>query len=600
MSISRTIPQLLAERVRKTPDRVAFSYLEGETWRDLSWRDALVRVKEITMGLKALGLGPEERVAILSGTRIEWILADLAVMCAAGATTTIYPSSLAEDCAYIIADSESVIVFAENNKQADKVLAERAKTPLLRAIVVFDGTGDQDMVWSLADLIDKGRAFASTSPDAFDTSSAIPTPDSLATLIYTSGTTGKPKGVRLAHDSWMYVAEAVSTLQLANAEDVQFLWLPLSHVMGKCLICLQMEVGFRTAVDGRVDRILENLSAVRPTFMVAVPRIFEKVMGRVSETAKQAGGLKWAIFQWALAVGKEASQRKQQGMILSPVLRVQYAVSDRLVFSKLRARFGGNIRFLFSGSAPLHPDVWSFFHAAGLTILEGYGLTESSAATCVSTLERYRKGTVGRPVPGTDIKIAEDGEILIKSRGVMRGYHRLAEATAEALDEEGYLHTGDIGHLEDGFLRITDRKKDLIKTSGGKYVAPQLIEGKFKSMCPLASQAVVVGNNRNFCVMLIAADPDALASWAKAEGVGGTYADWVRDSRVKDLFRPYVDRLNQGLASFESMKDFALLPKDLSVEDGELTPSLKVKRKVVETKYKVQIDALYTRSPSSS
>jgi long-chain acyl-CoA synthetase len=330
--------------------------------------------------------------------------------------------------------------------------------------------------------------------------------------------------------------------------------------------------------------------------MCAVPRIFEKAYNRIVAQAKEGGGMKWRIFQWALQTGKEASQLRQQGQEPGGLLGLKYAIADRLVFSKVRGRFGGQLKFFISGSAPLSRDMAEFFHACNMLICEGYGLTETSAASFVNRPDKFRFGSVGFPLPGTELKIApEDGEILIKGRGVMRGYHNLPEATAETI-KDGWLHTGDIGEVDaDGFLRITDRKKDLIKTSGGKYVAPQSIEGKMKAICPYVSQMVVHGDRRNFCSALVALEPEALNKWAAENGhAGKSYEELTKLPEVNALVKGYIDQLNAGLASYESIKKFAILPKDLTEADGDLTASLKLKRKAVEKKYMAILDGFYS------
>jgi long-chain acyl-CoA synthetase len=356
-----------------------------------------------------------------------------------------------------------------------------------------------------------------------------------------------------------------------------------------------VRIGFYTAVDGRIDKIVDNLGVVKPTLVCAVPRIFEKVHNKVVAGAREGGGLKYAIFKWAFGVGREVSALRQKGREPGGLLALKNAIAHKLVFSKLHARFGGNLKYFISGSAPLARELADFFHAAGVLILEGYGLTETSAATFVNRPDRYRFGTVGMALPGTEVKLApEDSEILIKGPGVMRGYHGLAEATRETVDADGWLHTGDIGVIEDGFLRITDRKKDLIKTSGGKYVAPQALEGKLKAICPYVSQVVVHGNNRNFCTALISLEEESVRKWAAENGLGQkSYAELAADPKVKALLQTCVDQLNSELPSYETIKKFGLLPQDLTVEAGELTASLKVKRKVVEQKYKAMLDGFY-------
>jgi long-chain acyl-CoA synthetase len=589
---------MFLQRVEATPDGEAFRYPSDGGWARLTWAQVGQKVRALAAGLRALGLKPEERVAILSGTRIEWILADLAILCGGGATTTIYPSSTPEDIAYILADSESVLCFAETADHVRRIVERRGELPNLRHVVTFDGQASEDgFVLTLAELEARGREEDARDPEAFARVARAVTGSSLATLIYTSGTTGRPKGVELTHDCWVYEAEAIDAMQLLRPDDVQYLWLPLAHSFGKVLEAAQIKIGFVTAVDGRIDKLVDNLAVVKPTFVAAVPRIFEKVQNKVVMGVRAEGGLKEKIFDWAFGVGREVSRLRQQGREPSGLLALKYRLATKLVFSKLQDRFGGRLRFFVSGSAPLSRPVAEFFHAAGILILEGYGLTETSAASFVNRPHAYKFGTVGQPLPGTQVRIdPSDGEILIKSRGVMRGYKGLPEATAEALDAEGWLHTGDIGELDaEGFLRITDRKKDLIKTSGGKYVAPQNLEGRLKALCPYVSQVLVHGNNRNFCSALITLDPEAIGRWAAEHGRGGaSYEDLTRDPEVRALIQGCVDQLNATLASYETIKKFALLPADLSLEAGELTPSLKVKRKAVEAKYRALLDEFYT------
>ncbi len=463
-------------------------------------------------------------------------------------------------------------------------------------MIVFDGPASDDgWVIDLAALMARGRERLAADPEAFERTARAVRPDQLATLIYTSGTTGRPKGVELTHDCWVYEAEGIAALGLLGEDDVQFLWLPLAHSFGKVLEAAQLAVGFRTAIDGRVDRIVDNLAAVRPTFVAAVPRIFEKVRARILAGAESGSAVKRRLFAWAMGVGQRVSALRQAGAGPRGALRWQHALAHRLVFSKIQARFGGRLRFFISGSAPLSKDLAEFFHAAGVLILEGYGLTETSAATFFNRPDAYRFGTVGRPLPGTEVRLApEDNEVLVRGRGVMRGYHHMPEATADCLTADGWLRTGDIGALDDGFLRITDRKKDLIKTSGGKYVAPQALESRLKLACPYVSQVLVHGNNRHYCTALVALDPEAIAAWSRETGLGDlAYDDLVRHERVHALVAEHVARLNRELASFETLKRFAILPADLSVESGDLTPSLKLKRKAVEARYGALLDSLY-------
>lgn len=595
------VPALLAYRIKSSPNDIAFTYPHGDSgWQSRTWAEVGHRVDHIAAGLLVLGLKPEERCAIIANTRFEWIMADLGIVCAAGATTTVYPSNTAEECTYILNDSSSRFVFVEDQKQLDKLLGSRHLLPDVAAVITITPCEYDILGWvmSLDDLEELGRDHIQDQPQALRLCQEQLTPSHLATLIYTSGTTGRPKGVELLHRAWTFEAQALAETGVLYQDDHQFLWLPLSHVFGKVLLGFQLHVGFRTTVDGRIPKIVDNLAVIRPTFMAAAPRIFEKVYNKVVTGAKQGGPVKWNIFRWAVGIGRKVSAIKQQGNEPSGLLRIQYAIADKLVFSKLKARFGGRIRFFVSGSAPLSREMAEFFHAAGILILEGYGLTESCAASFINRPDTFAFGTVGEPLDGVEVKIApEDGEILLRGPGIMQGYHNMPEATAESFTPDGWLRTGDIGELDSRRrLKITDRKKDLIKTSGGKYVAPQHIEGRLKSLSPFLSQVLVHGNNRNFCSALVTLDPDALAHWAKEQGLNEDYETLTHDKAVLHIVQNAVDELNSGLASYETIKKFAVLPHDLSIEEGELTPSLKVKRKVVETKYAEVIEDFYKGS----
>jgi long-chain acyl-CoA synthetase len=591
----RTIPELFLHRLRSTPEGAAFLEPEGSSWRSLTWKEVGERVRAIAGGLRELGLQSEQRCALLSATRLEWILADLGTLCAGGATTTVYPSNTADDCVYILNDSESIFVFADTEEQVRKLSSRRSELGSVKKVIVFDGAPSADgWVMTLAELMARGEARHARDPDAYERTARGISGDALATLIYTSGTTGRPKGVELTQDCWVYEAEAMEALDVLRPDDVQYLWLPLSHVFGKVLEVAQLKLGFLTAIDGRVERLVENLGVVRPTFVGAVPRIFEKVHNRVVDAAKEGGALKYAVFKWAFGVGTEVSKLVRAGRTPGPWLARKHALATRLVFSKLQARFGGRLRFFVSGSAPLSPALAEFFHAAGLLVLEGYGLTESSAASCVNLPTHFRFGTVGPPLRGTEVRIASDGEVLLRSRGVMRGYHRLPEATRTALDEEGWLHTGDIGQVEDGFLKITDRKKDLFKTSAGKYIAPSELEMKVKLASPYVSQVLIHGNNRNFVSALIALDGEAVQHWAKTSGQeAASYRELVSSQEIFTLIDEQIRTVNAELPSYSAIKRFVILPEDLTLESGDLTPSLKLKRQKVEQKYRQILEDIY-------
>ena len=420
-------------------------------------------------------------------------------------------------------------------------------------------------------------------------------PEHLATIVYTSGTTGRPKGVRLVQDSWTYESVAVEAYDIINPDDVHYLWLPLSHVFGKVLITIQLRIGFTTAVDGRIDKIVENLGEVHPTFMAGAPRIFEKVRARVMTTASH--GLKAKIFAWAFRRRPQGRRRSGWRARSRPD---RSRCSTRWPTSSCSARsrpgWEGGSGSSSPGPPRLNREVQEWFYAAGLLVLEGYGLTETSAATCVNNPRSTRFGTVGPPLPGSEVKIAEDGEILIKGPGVMRGYHNQPEATAEAL-QDGWFATGDIGELDDhGYLRITDRKKDLIKTSGGKYVAPQKVEGVLKAVCPYISQVVVHGDGRKYVTALITLDPEAIEGWGSGQNLSSTSAaELAESSEVRDLMQGYIDQANAKLERWETIKRFDILTSEFTVDEGEVTPSLKIRRRAVEKKYADRLDALYDK-----
>src|ERR1035437_3238477 len=531
-----SLARMFYDRVAATPRAEAFRFPAETGWASLTWAQTAETVKTMAAGLIALGIQPEERIAIASATRIEWLYADLAIMCAGAATTTVYPSTGAEDVAFIISDSGARLVFAEDQAQIAKLRAQRDHIPDVIRVVTFDGQADGEWVLSLSDLQALGARHLAGHPAAVDEAVAAVGPENLATLIYTSGTTGRPKGVELPHRCWTYVGAGAEALGILSAGDLQYLWLPLSHAFGKMLEAVQLQIGFPTAVDGRLDKIVENLAVVRPTFMAGPPRIFEKIHAKVVQTAQEEGGIKVKVFTWAFGVGHQVSLARIQGRKPGLAVRAQHALADRLVLSKVRQALGG-----------------------------------------------------------TEIKIAGDGEILIRGPGVMRGYHHLPEATAEVLSADGWFATGDLGEIDQaGRVRIIDRKKDLVKTSGGKYIAPQAIEVMFKAFCPLASQVLVHADRRNYATALITLDPDALAQWGRAQGLtASSYAALTRDPAVRRYVQASIEELNGRLNRWETVKDFRILDRDLTVEEGELTPSMKIKRQDVETNYESLLDSMY-------
>jgi long-chain acyl-CoA synthetase len=590
-----TLARSILDRVASTPDRRAYQYPRADdTWAVLTWRDMGKEMTALAAGLLALGLNPEDRVAIASNTRVEWVLADGAVMLAGGANTTIYPSTGDDDFGYIMADSGARFLFAEDQAQADKALHQRDQLPELVRIILIDGEGDGDVVMSWADLRELGVGALAGEPGMIEAAVAGIRPDSLATVIYTSGTTGRPKGVELTHSNWVFQGASIEALDIMHLDDVHYMWLPLAHSFGKVLLAAQYQIGLETAIDGRIDRIVANLPVVRPTLMAGVPRIFEKIYQGANAKAKAGGGAKAKIFDWAFSTSTSIKAKQRAGQSPGPLAGAQMAVADKLVFSKIHELTGGRVRLFVSGSAALNADVARWFDAAGMPVIEGYGLTENSAAACIVRPDDLAFGTVGKPFPGTQVMIAEDGEILIRGPHVMRGYRNLPDVNAETLLPDGWLASGDIGQLDEGgHLRITDRKKDLVKTSGGKYIAPGAIAARFKVISPLASNLVAIANNRNYATALVSLDPEALEKFAAANGLSGDFATLSQSPEVHANVQASIDELNAHLNRWETIKKFTILDRDLSEEDGELTASLKVKRKVVEEHFSSQIEAMY-------
>jgi long-chain acyl-CoA synthetase len=590
-----SVGAMLRRRVQLTPARPAFQYPDArDAWKTYTWSDVGDLSDAIAAGLLSAGVEHEQRVAIASTTCVEWILACYGTALAGAATTTIYPNTTDDDVAYILSDSGSVVAFVEDAEQAAKITAHSELDEQVRVIVLFAGTGDGDRIVPWDEFLTRGRAYAKEHPDAVKKATEATGPDTLATLIYTSGTTGQPKGVELVHQSWTYLAVAVDGMHFIDMDDLQFLWLPLSHVFGNCLLFIQLQIGFSSAVDGRLDRIVSNLGEVKPTFMCGAPRIFEKVRSAVL-TGENSVGLKGSIARWAFAKGRAAMPYRLEGKPLPKLLAAQFAIADKLVFSKLRARLGGRMKFMVSGSAKLSRQIQAWFYSAGLLIVEGYGLTETSAVAHVNHWSEPKFGTVGRVTPGMDRMIAEDGEVLVRGPLVMRGYHNSPEATAEAIDAEGWFHTGDIGVLDDnGFLRITDRKKDLMKTSGGKYVAPQKVEGTIVANVPLVAQAIAVGDGQKYVGALLVLEPDALRRWAERTGKAGLgYAEMTRLPGVRHWIDHQMKRANSKLERWETVKKYAILDHELTVDSGEVTPNMKVRRANVVKDNQEIVDALF-------
>jgi long-chain acyl-CoA synthetase len=586
---------MFRDRVHSTPDGQAMLFKRNDEWAHVTWREVGEHAHLQACGLRALGMEDEQRCSILSSTRPDWVTADMAILSAGCATTTIYPSNTADECAYILQDSGTRVVFVENKTQAEKLRGVKAEIPGVLKLVTFTDGADGDWVITLEDLERLGKDWDGQHPGELQRIGDAIESHHLATLIYTSGTTGRPKGVMLTHDCWVYEGEGIDALDILLPSDRQYLFLPLAHSFAKVLEITFIRLGIPTVVDGNTDVLVKQLGETSPTFLACVPRIFEKVYNKVVDNARAGGAVKWAIFRWALSVGRQVSALRQQRKEPTGLLALKYRIADKLVFTKLKALFGGRVRFFISGGAPLSKEIAEFFHAADVLVLEGYGLTESSAATFVNRPESFKFGTVGPALPGTQVKIDDDGEILLKGRGIMQGYYNRPEDTAEAFTEDGWFRTGDIGKVDgDGFLSITDRKKDIIVTAGGKNVAPQNIENLLKVRCPFVSQVVLHGDKRNFCSALITISEEAVGKWARERGLTWSgYAELAGKPEVRQLIQEAIDALNAELASYETIKKFHILDHEFSIESGELTPKMSIKRKVVETNYKAILDSFY-------
>jgi long-chain acyl-CoA synthetase len=563
-------------------------------WMDLSYRELADRVQDLSLGLLELGIHPGDRVAILSENRPEWAIADYACLAARCTDVPIYPTLPAKQVEYCICDSGAVAIFVSTRHQVEKLIGIRQRMPALRHIIAIEEDAVGPEVKSLAQVMSLGRAARVRYP-RWRAEALQAEPDDLATLIYTSGTTGEMKGVMLTQGN---IASNVTTccdLFTFRDDDQCLSFLPLSHIFERMFghYCM-FHSGIIINYAESVDTVAADMEQRRPTLMASVPRLYEKIYGRVLERVRNSSAIRQRLFYWGKAVGEAWVDQRLSGKPVPAGLALQYWLADRLVFAKLRARTGGRLRFFISGGAPLPPEIARFFHAAGMPILEGYGLTETSPVIAVNTFEHLRLGTVGRPIPGVEVRIASDGEVVTRGPNVMRGYYRKPEATADALDRDGWFHTGDIGLLDDGgFLKITDRKKDLIVTAGGKNIAPQPIENMVKTS-KFVSNSVMLGDRRRFTIMLVVPNLETLRSWALSQGIKAESAEaLVALPEVQIKMDREVRTTLRDLASFEMPKKLLLLHRDFTVEAGELTPTLKIKRRVVESRYREQIEALY-------
>ena len=589
-----TLTRLFFDAVRQYDKPNAMLHKVDGHWVPIPHRTVAERVRRVGLGLQSHGVDRGDRVAILSENRPEWAIADYGCLTSGMVSVPIYPTLPAEQIPHILRDSGAVAVFVSTREQAAKLASVRAQCPDLRHVIGLDAGPADGCTMTMAEL--EGRGRSAESPEriaAYERDALAVRPDELATLIYTSGTTGAPKGVMLTHDNFHSNVVAARKAVPFTLDDTALSFLPLSHVFERMGDYMYWSCGTTIAYVASIDDVAVSLQEVKPTMAMGVPRLYEKMYARVFENATSGGTLKKRIFFWALDVANRWADERLAGRTPAGLLAAQYGLAQRLVFSKLKERTGGRLRYFVSGGAPLAPSINKFFYAAGITILEGYGLTETSPVIAVNTPTAFRIGSVGKPIDGVEVQIAGDGEILTRGPHVMHGYYNNPEATRETIDAEGWLHTGDIGTLEQGFLRITDRKKDIIVTAGGKNVAPQPIENAVKT-CKYVSQAVMIGDRRKYPVMLVVPNWESLEKWATHEQMRWTSRrELLATAAVQAKMEREVREKLAGLASFESPKKIALLEEDFSIERGELTPKLSVKRRVVDQAYKDVIDRLY-------
>ena len=588
--IQTSLTHTFRNRILQSADRIAFKRKVRGIWEEITYQEYYNFVQEICFSLLESGVERGDRIALLSQSRTEWAFADMAILSCGAITVPIYQSNLASEIEYILKNSEAKAVFVENETQLEKVLSIQNNVPSLKTIVIFEYKNAQVLgnAIPLEEFCQKG--LKRKDPKVFDDLLQKNKPEDTATIVYTSGTTGLPKGVVLTHANFISeLSDIESTIGLSQ-EDTILSFLPFAHILARIELYCGLTFGWTHAFAEGIPQLVDNLAEIRPTFMFAVPRIYEKVYNKILSQVQDGSSLKKKIFYWSLSIGREVSQRTQKGLSLPLGLKLKYAIASKLVFSKLKQKFGGRLKFFISGGAPLSRDIAEFFHAAGFLILEGYGLTETTAAAFTNQPYRYEFGTVGPPLGEVQVRLASDGEILIKSKKVFKEYYKNPDATAEVL-KEGWLYSGDIGHLtEKGNLKITDRKKDIIVTSGGKNVAPQKIENLLKTHRYI-SQAMVYGDKKNYLTALVTLNLEEALKFAKNNHIEETQI--FSHPKIEKLIADLIGETNKSLPSFETIKKFRILKNDFSIETGELTPSLKVKRKYCSEKYKEVIQSMY-------
>ena len=600
---ARTLASLVLDAAAKYGGAAAMRSPGPKDWQSTSYAELGRDVRALAKGLVALGIEPGDRVAILSNTRAEWTLADFATFLTGATVVPVYQTNSPQECEYVLDHSGATALFCEDVGQLSKLAEIRDALPNVKHVFRFDGEGEGDDAMTLDALREAG---ADVSDEDLDARIAAIRPGDVATIVYTSGTTGPPKGCMLTHGNLCADIDGVHPrVGFASGEDVVYVFLPLAHVLTRIVQLVAVDAGAEMAYWRRdPKKIVEDVQLIRPTHLPSVPRIFEKIHTAATAKAEAAGGVKAKLFHWAVGVGRAARAIEDRGGQPGPVLKAKYGLADKLVLHKVRDLFGGRVKLALSGAAPIDTEILEFFHAAGVWVLEGYGMTETCAVETLNTIEEHRFGTVGRPLPGVcEVSIADDGEVLMRGPNIFKGYYNNPEATAETLNRDGWLHSGDLGELDaDGYLSITGRKKDLIITSSGKNISPSNIEQALK-LCRWISQAIVYGDRKPYLTALLTIDPDEAA--ALAEKVGADTkdpAELAQDPAVREVLQAAVDETNKKFARIEQVKKFTVLDRDLSQEHDELTPTLKVKRNVVYKNYAKDFAAFYDkgRAPTPS
>lgn len=594
----RSLADLFLSQADAQRDRVLYRFWRDGRWCDQTWGEAAAEVEEIATGLVAAGVRKGDRVAVFAANRVEWCLLDWANIGIGALTVPLYASNTPAQVQYIVRHSEAAVLAVDSRAALEAIEPSSPALASVRTVVILDEEeaaegGADPRVVSLERLKAMGRDYGEEHPGAFRESAAALEPEDDLTIIYTSGTTGEPKGVLTTHGHYLFtIASALEAIRFGG-DAVALQFLPLAHSFGRLEHFVTVARGYVCAFARSIETLSADLQAVRPTVLFSVPRVYENAHRRILNRVESGSAIRQRLFRWAVGVGKRYNDRARRGESIGPWLRLRHRLADRLVLSKVREGMGGRLWLAVSGGAPLSEPIADFFQAMGIWIVEGYGLTETSTATHVNRLDRYRVGTVGLPLEGVECRIADDGEILIRGASIMKGYFKDPAATREAIDEEGWFHTGDVGRIEEGgFLRITDRKKDLIVTSGGKNVAPQMIENHLREE-PLISQAMVWGDRTSHLVALITLDRDEVARWAEKEGVEpGSGEDADADARVAAYLRQRIRERNRDLAPFEAVRDFRILPGDFSIDTGELTPSMKLKRRIVVERHGDLLDEM--------